>query len=162
MWTDVPNFATDDVVTADTFQTIWQNMEHLKDPMTAEHRVERSATPFTKSVTGSFGDFGGEFEITFTSSGNDLLICAFFPIKHSALNGIGYFTFALDGVTLGNTNGLGNSYDSADEESLNLLHIIEGVDAGEHTVELLWWNQTAGTLQIDRLETVIYISVMEF
>lgn len=149
-WHTLPTFATDDIVRVDTFQDIKENMEYLKDPMSVSQNLPGDGTlAYTATGTGSFVDVDATYyQLAFESYGNDVLIVANMRYSHSAASGEAAFTFEVDGVQLGGTNGLGSRLDIPNvQETLQLVY-IKSLTEGAHTASLMVKNITVGTAEV--------------
>jgi hypothetical protein len=153
-WITIPSVATDDVLPVDFWQDIRSNLYMLKDPM---HASQSLPGPISASwdVTGGtpFADIDSTYyQLGFESSGNDILVVAGVQVEHSSLNGLTVFTLTLDGVAVGNTQGLllqrqwygaGGTF-----ETRQLVYIFENVSAGSHHISVQRSNGSGGTSSV--------------
>lgn len=147
-WTTIPDFATGDIVRAETFQDLWGNLYHIRNPLHVELRIPEGVTTWTNTNTSIFADIDTTYlRHQFESAGNDLLLGVMVDHFHSASNGAAAYTFELDGTALGNTNGLARlqKFGATSEHVAQMLYIATGVPEGDHTLDLQWKNVTAGT-----------------
>lgn len=147
-WATIPDLADGDIVRAETFQELWGNLYHIRNPLQLESRIPDGIASWTNTSTGAFVDVDTTYlRHEFESSGNDLLLSVMIDHFHGVSNGAAAYRFELDGSALGNSNGLGRFqlFGGASENVNHLLHIATGVPAGSHTLDLQWKNITAGT-----------------
>lgn len=151
-WITIPSFTTGQIVRAETFQDILNNLNVLKNPVSAVQEMPGpSLDAWSTTNTGSFEDIDATYwQITFESSGGDVFISADFITEHSAASGIMYFRFVLDGTGMGNTAGLAGNRDNVAREVVNIHALVEDLSAGTHTLSAQYANQTAGTLEVEK------------
>jgi hypothetical protein len=151
-WTTIPDFADGAIVRAETFQDLWDNLYFLKNPNYSETAQPGDNTTW-KTTSSAFSDIDSTYyRNEFESYGNDLLVAVPLEYRFQNLsNGATAFRLELDGSAIGNTNGLGRimNYSTQIDEVHYLYHVIENVNAGEHTLDVQYATITAGTAQIN-------------
>lgn len=148
-WNDITAFATGEMVRAQRFQQIWENLYALKDPAYLEKYLPGSnASAWTTTLTSWTALSSADFALTIETFGNPVLICAQADNSHSAANGRGAMSFQVDGVLLGNAHGIYVHADNANQRETEQFAAVVDLTAGEHVIQTMFRVVTAGTFEV--------------
>ncbi len=166
-WIDLPVLVDDDLIHADLFQDIWENMYNLKNLRYAEVAFDGGGGGINSNATTTFVDVSTSLvRLLFESFGGDFMVGVMVNENSSAGNGGGKVRFELDGVAYGNADGMMNiqNYSAQGFQQTQLLYLFRNIAAGEHTVDLQFAQgaSNGGTFSIYVLNTRFKFWVVEF
>lgn len=148
-WITLPILSSG-IVPVTYFQDMLEDITSLANPMYAEQNLPGPSTAtWLYTSTTVWADIDSTYyHLEFESYGNPLLVQAMVRYSHSVATGNGVFAFALDGVRVGNTLGVGaKSYHSGLVEVVCIEDILTAA-AGTHELTLQVKNATVGTISI--------------
>lgn len=144
-WTHPATYSAGQLVTAADLNKTRDNLEYLKDPVTALHTFNQAADYSTTATT--FVDVDAThlaLTVTTTSTlpgGGDLCIGFSGSAAPAANGGLIFFDVLLDGVRIGGDDGLIALFNAAATvQPLPATFVIwkRGLAAGSHTLRLQW------------------------
>lgn len=148
-WNTIDAFVTGELVRAQRFQQIWENLYALKDPAYAEKYLPGPNTGVWTTTVATWAVISSaDFGFSFESFGNPVLVAAQADTSHSAAGGLGALSFQIDGVRLGNDYGIFVHSDSGNQRETEQFAAIVDLAAGEHVMQAMFRTITGGTFEV--------------
>lgn len=137
-WVTIPSFTNGQVIQAEDFQDLWQDVYHLHDREYRENQLT-DETNIWSTTSASFADVDGtKLSHTFQSYGGDLLVAVAVRYGAGGVNGSLYTRFELDGTAYGNANGLARfqQFSTNSRACHQMTYLFQNVDEGTHRLDV--------------------------
>ena len=140
-WTPLKtDWTTGELVTAEDMNAVGENLRILRTLESAAYTTLSNINARASFFTDVDSD---NLSLTITTTGRDVLVHFHGSVWRSGRNsrdGNGYYDVDVDGIRLGNDNGLLSTMLQEPSKAVSFTHLIQGLGAGSHTFKLQWKN----------------------